>query len=352
VSSAILYAEVPGFYAEVERARDPALASRPVVVGGDPRKRGLVQAASLGALAAGVEPGMEMLAALERCPQARSVRTHMRRYREASSQLRSCLRRVLPRLEPAGLGAAFLDPGTAEDAPVAVAGRLRETTEKELALPLRVGIAPVKFLARLAAEEVGGEGILEVAAEQVEAFLAPLPVARLPGVGPRTASTLAELGAHSIGDLARLERAALEAALGNHGLTILEASHGRGESRVRASSHPRSLSLESTLAEPERDLGLLAEQLAELARRLSESLQLDSLGARRIVVKVRYLDQETTTRSTTLRQPIAAAGEIDGVAQELLRRTQAGSRPVRLVGVSLSSLVRFEPDDAQLSLFD
>jgi DNA polymerase-4 len=352
VTSPILYVEVPGFYAEVERARDPALSRRPVVVGGDPRKRGLVQAATLDALAAGVEPGMEMLTALERCPQARSVRTHMRRYREASGQLRSCLRRILPRLEPAGLGAAFLDPGTADDAPSALAGRLRETTEKELALPLRVGIAPVKFLARLAAEEAGPEGVLEVAAEQVAAFLAPLPVARLPGVGPRTASTLAELGAHSVGALARLERAALEAALGNHGLAILEASQGRGESRVRASSHPRSLSLESTLTEPECDLGLLAEQLAELARRLAESLQLDSLEARRVVVKVRYLDQETTTRSTTLPRPIAAAGEIDGVAQELLRKTQAGSRPVRLVGVSLSSLVRSEPDDTQLSLFD
>jgi DNA polymerase-4 len=352
VSPPILYVEVPGFYAEVERARDPALSGRPVVVGGDPRKRGLVQAASLEAQAAGVEPGMEMLAALERCPQARSVRTHMRRYREASGQLRSCLRRVLPRLEPAGLGAAFLDPERADESPRTLAVRLRETIEKELALPLRVGVAPVKFLARLAAEEAGSEGILEVGADQVDAFLAPLPVVRLPGVGPRTASTLAELSAHSVGDLARLDRAALEAALGNHGLAILDAAHGRGESRVRASSHPRSLSLESTLTEPERDMGQLAEQLAELTRRLAESLQLDSLEARRVVVKVRYLDQETTTRSTTLPRPVAAAGEIDDVAQELLRKTQAGTRPVRLVGVSLSSLVRSAPDEAQLSLFD
>lgn len=352
MTPALLYAEVPGFYAEVERARDPQLARRPVVVGGDPRKRGLVQAASLDAQAAGVELGMEMLAALERCPQARSLRTHMRRYRDAAGQLRSCLRRVVPRLEPAGLGAAFLDPHGAEEAPGALAARLRELTDKELGLPLRVGIAPVKFLARLAAEEVGREGIREVTADQVEAFLAPLPVLRLPGVGPRTASTLAELGATTVGDLARLDRAALEAALGNHGLAILEASRGRGETRVRASSHPRSLSFESTLAAAERDLGLLTEQLAELARRLAEALQLDSLEARRVVVKVRYLDQETTTRSRTLPHPIAGSSEIEDVARELLRRTQAGARAVRLVGVSLSSLVRAEPDDRQLSLFD
>lgn len=348
----ILYAEVPGFYAEVERARDAALARRPVVVGGDPRKRGLVQAASLDALAAGVVPGMEVLAALERCPQARSVRTHMRLYREVSGQLRACLRRILPRLEPAGLGAAFLEPEAAGEAPTVLAGRLREATEKELALPLRVGIAPIKFLARLAAEEVASEGIREVTAEQVERFLRPLPVSRLPGVGPRTAATLAELGARTVGELARLDRVALEAALGNHGLAVLEAARGRGESRVRASSHPRSLSLESTLNQPERDLDLLGDQLAELARRLADSLRIDALGARRVVVKVRYLDHETTTRSRTLPRPVVAAGEIGTVAQELLLRTQAGSRPVRLLGVSLSSLVRAWRDEAQLSLFE
>lgn len=352
MSPALLYVEVPGFYAEVERTRDPSLGQRPVVVGGDPRKRGLVQAASLDAHAAGVELGMEVLAALERCPQARSVRTHMRRYREASGQLRSCLRRIVPRLEPAGLGAAFLDPERAEDPVGALAVRVREAVEKELGLPLRVGIAPVKFLARLAAEDAGPDGIREVAAEQVADFLAPLPLERLPGVGPRTARALGELGAHCVGDLAGLERSTLEAALGNHGLAILDAAQGRGDSRIRASSHPRSLSLESTLAEPERDLGLLAEQLAELARRLAETLQLDALEARRVVVKVRYLDQETTTRSRTLPRPVAAAAEIADVAQELLHRTQAGSRPVRLVGVSLSSLARGQRDDEQLSLFD
>ena len=133
---------------------------------------------------------------------------------------------------------------------------------------------------------------------------------------------------------------------------ILEAAHGRGESRVRASRHPRSLSLESTLDEPELDLLLLGEQLSSLAQRLSESLGLDALGARRVAVKVRYDDQETTTRSQTLARAIATAREIDEVAQDLLRRTQAGARAVRLLGVSLSSITRSERDEAQLSLFD
>jgi DNA polymerase-4 len=349
--SCVLYAEVPRFYAEVERARDLALADRPVVVGGDPRKRGLVQAATADALAAGVEPGMEVLVALQRCPQARSLRTNMRRYREASSQLRASLRRVLPRLEPDGLGAAFLDPGRAAQAPRALALALREAVEKELGLPLRVGIAPVKFLARLAAEEAGPEGVREVSPEAVAAFLHPLPVTRLPGVGPRTAAVLAGLGARCVGDLLGLGRPALEKALGNHGLAILEAARGSGESRVRAASHPRSLSLETTLAAPERDLGVLGERVVELAQRLADALRLDALAARRVTLKIRYQDHETCTRSQTLARAVARAPEVEAAARELLGRTQAGSRPVRLLGLGLAGLARVERDEAQLALF-
>lgn len=347
----VLYAEVPHFYAEVERARDATLADRPVVVGGDPRKRGCVQSATADALAAGVEVGMGVLDALQRCPQARSLHTNMRRYRETANQLRSCLRRVLPRLEPDGLGAAFLDPGRGAEAPHALALRLREAVEKELGLPLRVGIAPIKFLARLAAEESGPAGVREVTPEGAVGFLHPLPVTRLPGVGPRTAALLAELGAGCVGDLVRLGRPALETALGNHGLAILEAARGSGESRVRAASHPRSLSLETTLADPERDLGVLGERLTELAERLADALRLDALVARRVTVKIRYADHETRTRSQTLARAVARAHEVESAARELLARTEAGSRPVRLLGLGLSGLARAERDEAQLSLF-
>ena len=351
MSPPVLYAEVPRFYAEVERARDPELAGRPVVVGGDPRKRGLVQSATDDALAEGVQLGMPVLDALQRCPRARALHTNMRRYREAATRLRACLRRAAERLEPAGLGAAYLDPERREEPLLAVAVELRKRVAEEVGLPLRVGIAPAKVLARLAAEEAGPEGVREVRAGEVADFLAPLAVTRLPGVGPRTATRLAELGVTNVRQLVALGRATLEEELGNHGLAILELAQGRGPARVRAASHPRSLSLESTLVQPELDLGVLRERLADLSTRLAEALRLDSLAAGRVGVKVRFADQETTTRSRTLTQPARTAAQLEEAAQDLLERTGAGARPVRLVGLSLSSLVRSRRDDRQLQLF-
>ena len=339
MSPPVLYAEVPRFYAEVERARDPELAGRPVVVGGDPRKRGLVQSATDDALAEGVQLGMPVLDALQRCPRARALHTNMRRYREAATRLRACLRRAAERLEPAGLGAAYLDPERREEPLLAVAAELRKRVAEEVGLPLRVGIAPAKVLARLAAEEAGPEGVREVRAGEVADFLAPLAVTRLPGVGPRTATRLAELGVTNVRQLVAL------------GLAILELAQGRGPARVRAASHPRSLSLESTLVQPELDLGVLRERLADLSTRLAEALRLDSLAAGRVGVKVRFADQETTTRSRTLTQPARTAAQLEEAAQDLLERTGAGARPVRLVGLSLSSLVRSRRDDRQLQLF-
>ena len=155
----LLYATVRGFYAEVERRGDTLLRERPVIVGGNPRKRGTVQSATPDAIAAGVEIGMSMQEALQRCPTARALATDMRRYREVASQLRACFRRETARVEPAGLDAAYLDLGESEVPAEEVAERLRSRVEEELRLPLRVGIAPVKFLAKLAAEEAGSEGI-------------------------------------------------------------------------------------------------------------------------------------------------------------------------------------------------
>jgi len=186
----VLYAEVPGFYAEIERAAHPELAGRPVLVGGDPRKGGTVQSASREAVGEGVTPGMAVVAALERCPRAKTFRTDMRRYREVSARLRAILRRFLDRLEPAGLGAAYLDATGVARPPEALAGDLVKAVGEGLGLPLRVGVSSAKFLARLAAEEAG-EGIHRIAAGEETAFLAPLPVERLPGVGPATASRIA-----------------------------------------------------------------------------------------------------------------------------------------------------------------
>jgi DNA polymerase-4 len=347
----LLYAEVPGFYAEFERASDPALAARPVIVGGDPRKRGAVQAATADACAAGVREGMPMLEALELCPRARAVVTNMRRYRDASAELRSQFRRATDRMEPAGAGAAYLDVSEHAEPAERVAAQLREAVRDALGLPLRVGASNIKFLAKLAAESVENEGVLVIAASQVRAFLDPLPVGRLPGVGPKTEATLAELGVRTAGELARVDRTWLEERLGNHGLAISSYAQGRDPAVLRAAPHPRSVSQEATFAAAEVDRVSLEERLSALAARVEEALARERLAAKRVVVKVRYADGELVTRSHTGVHPMASARELLAQATPLLGRTQAGVRPVRGLGLIASELVRARRDDRQLDLF-
>jgi nucleotidyltransferase/DNA polymerase involved in DNA repair len=347
----LLYAEVPGFYAEFERAADPALAARPVIVGGDPRKRGSVQAATADARAQGVTEGMPMLEAIGRCPRARVVVTNMRRYREAAAELRSQFRRAADRVEPAGNAAAYLDVSGLAEPAERVAVRLRETVRDELGLPLRVGISNVKFLAKLAAETIENEGIFSIAPSEVRGFLDPLPVGRLPGVGPKTEATLAELGVRTAGGLVRLGRGPLEERLGNHGLAILSYAQGRDPAVLRAAPHPRSVSQEATFAAPEIDRAALAERLAGLAARVEEALAREHLAAKRVVVKIRYADGEGITRSVTGVHALVSARELLAAALPLLDRTQAGSRAVRGLGLIASELGRARRDDRQLDLF-
>ena len=352
MSAGILFADVPGFYAEVERALRPELAERPVLVGGDPRKRGLVQAATLDAIAAGVVIGMPVEIALARCPRARALRTDMASYREMDKRFRAQLARSSERVEPIALGAAFVDLRGAAAPVEEVARSLRDTIRRELRLPLRAGAASVKFVARIAAEEAGPDGFRAVESSDLAHFLAPLSVDRLPGVGPNTVAKLAEIEATTIGSLVALPRAVVEAKLGNRGLELLAAALGRGDDRVRAAGHPRTLSQEATLASGEIDRAVLGDQLRLLAERLERALALEGLVARRLVLKLRYDDGESATRSQSFDRGVASAADLLGQAQALLGRTQAGVRPIRLVGLAATSLERPRgPDQRQLDLF-
>jgi DNA polymerase-4 len=348
----VLFAEVPSFYAAVARADDPSLAARPVIVGGDPRKRGRVQAATPDALALGVTLEMSVLEALRHCPGARAVRTDMARYRDVSRRLFAVLRAVSPQLEVFGLAACYADVAARADDPEAHARELIAAVAAALGLPLRVGIGAGKFLARIAAEEVPGErGVVRVPAGGEAAFLAPLPATRLDGVGRKTAAALAEMGGHTIGDVVRLGRERLQTAFGPHGLRIFACARGTDAEPVRAARHPKSLSRESTLRGEPIDVAVFGEQLAGLAQQLEEELARMGLAASRIAVKIRFADQGTTTRSATLPHPTAAAAELWEAARRLLGRTQAGARPARGLGIQLSRLAPAGEADRQLDLF-
>ncbi len=350
MSRAILFAEVPCFYTAVERVDDARLADRPLIVGGDPRKRGRVQGASEEALAAGVMLDQPVYEALKLCPEARTTRTNMKRYRELSGRLFVCLRRGFNRLEPFGLGAAYLDVTDSPDPPEAIARRLQGIVADELGLGLRVGIASGKFLARLAAEEAGASGCHCVDPNRQAAFLSPFPVTRLEGVGAKTAAKLAELGAQRIGQLLEIGPNRLQEALGTHGLRIHAYAAGRDDRPVRAASHPQSVSRETTLEVP-LDLEMLASPIEDLARRLEADLRVQGLSAGRVVLKIRFSDRAASSRSKTLAAPIFSSAEIQQLAAGLLTHISADSRFVRGLGIQLGRLQRSEDTERQLDLF-
>lgn len=346
----VVFVEVPGFYAAVERGQDPELAARPVIVGGDPRKRGLVQSATPDATATGVRVDMPIVEALRLCPHARAVRTDMATYREVSRRLVASLRRVVGQLEPFGLGGAYFE---ARDADVAesMARALFEQIEAELGLGLRVGIASGKFVARVASEEAGARWLRVVDEGEEQRFLDPLPADRLDGVGRKTAATLAELGAHRIGDIQRLGRARLEREFGTHGLRIFSLACALEDAPVRGSAHPQSLSRETTLGAGETDRVLIGDQLLDLARQLAAELARQGLAAGRVGLKVRFADQGSQSRSRALGEVITSAADLHAASLALLERTQADSRPVRGVGLQLGKLAPAAEADRQLELF-
>ncbi len=351
MTRAVLFAFVPNFYAEVERVRDRSLEGRPIIVGGDPRKRGLVQSATQDACDVGVRDAMPMLEALELCPHARALRTDMRRYREISKQLMASLRSGFERFETLGLDGAFLEDPKRVAAPEQTAATLCDRVREELGLPLRVGIAPIKFVARLAAKDRNAQPVCRVPDGAVQGYLRPLPVTRLPAVGPKTRDRLAALGAQTVGELAALDPEPLERDLGNHGLTIWELARGHDDSRVGVARHPQSVSQEVTFPSEEFDMAAISDRLQELSSGLEEALRRDGLSACRIAIKVRYADGETTTRSRKLPRRVGAARQVQALALELLGLTQVGSRRVRLLGISLAGLSRELADDRQLDLF-
>jgi nucleotidyltransferase/DNA polymerase involved in DNA repair len=275
----------------------------------------------------------------------------MRRYREASGDLAACLRGLFEEVESSGLGSVYADVHRGRDAPEKIAGELLRRAGAELNLPLRAGIAPSKFLARLAAEEASSGTVYRLRGADTAAFLAPLPVERLPRVGAKTAARLGDLGARTVGEVLRLGAVVLEAELGNHGLAILEMARGQDRSPMRVARHPQSIGREKTFEEPSADPEVLTAHLGDLAASLAAALERRGLRARRVALRLVGAAGATTTRSTTLADQIFAAEDIFRVACELLRRGGRGERSHRGLGMTLAGLGPAVGEDRQLDLF-
>ena len=363
---AILHADMDAFYASVEQRDRPELRGRPVIVGGT-GPRGVVAAASYEARRFGVRSAIPTAQARTLCPEGVFLRGDMRRYAREAERIFEIFRSFTPLVEGLSLDEAFLDlTGTARlHGPPAEAGRrLRERVRSERGLAVSVGIAPVKLVAKIASELAKPDGLLEVPADGVRAFLDPLAVDRLWGVGPVATGRLAELGIRTIGDLARADPRRLERALGHFGADAARLARGEDLREVEPWRDPVSYGEENTFERDVIDRATLEAALAGHAEAVARRLRRDGLRGRVVAVKLKLGRRRAPgprghpllTRRTTLLEATDDGAAIASAARELLARAarellaRAGSpEPVRLVGVSVSGL---EPARAgQLALF-
>ncbi|HEY3176440.1 MAG TPA: DNA polymerase IV [Candidatus Polarisedimenticolia bacterium] len=334
----IIHLDMDAFFASVEQLDDPSLRGKPVAVGGDPTRRGVVAAASYEARAFGVRSAMPMSQAVRLCADLVCVRPRIGRYVDVSRRIRDVMRRWTPLVEMASLDEAYLDVSGAELPASEIALRLKAEIRAEVGLTASAGVGPSKLVAKIASDMRKPDGLVVVRPSQVLAFLAPLPAGRLPGVGPVTQGKLERLGIRTIGDLARFPEERLAARLGRMGGALVALASGRDNRAVVPARPTRSISCERTLPEDTRDVAALERILDRFSAEIESALREEGLRARTVVLKVRYSDFSDISRSRTLRTGFDGAAVIAREARLLLARTEAGRRKVRLVGVGVSGL--------------
>ena len=353
VPRALLHLDMDAFFAAVEQRDRPELCGLPVIVGADPhggRGRGVVSTASYEARRFGVGSAMPISQAYRLCPQGIYVPVDGEKYGRVSEQLMEILRRFTDLVEPLSIDEAFLDVtgsrramGTAE----LIARNIKATIQEELRLTASVGVATCKLIAKVASDMRKPDGLVVVPAGTEADFLAPLPIRRLWGVGPKTEERLARLGIHTIGDLAGAEPTRLERRLGHHGHDLIRLAKGIDDRPVaKTLGAARSIGQEHTFEEDTRDPARLRRTLLGLADGVARRLRQHELAGRTVTLKYRDSTFRTVMHGRTLREPTDRGDAIFAAVQALFEEVH-GSRHVRLLGIYVSG---FEPS-AQLTLF-
>ncbi len=337
----ILHVDMDAFYASVEQRDDPALRGRPVAVGGDAKSRGVVCAASYEARAFGVRSALPMARAVRLCPQLVIVRPDFAKYGAVSRQVFDIFRGVTPLVEPLSLDEAYLD--VTENAwglalGVEVARRLKERIREETNLTASAGVAPNKFLAKIASGWKKPDGLTVIAPERIESFLQKLPVDALWGVGPKTAARLRAAGIERLVDVRTASEEILRGAVGSYAETLRRMAHGEDDRPVDPNRERKSIGCENTFAEDLNEIETIRREVRDLALAAAEILARKRLFARTVTLKLRYSDFETITRSQTEDPPTSSSEAIARRAVALVEKSEAARRPVRLLGVSLHGL--------------
>ena len=348
----ILHLDLDAFFASVEQLDDPALRGRPVIVGG-PSNRGVVCAASYEARRFGVRSAMPTARARKLCPDGVFLRPRFERYSELSHRVFDVYRRYTPLVEPLSLDEAFLDVtrsralhGGGREIALAIKAAVRG----ECGLAVSAGVAEVKLAAKIATDLGKPDGLVEVAPGGVAAFLAPLPVSRLWGVGHVTEEHLRKLGIATIGDLARTPEPALAAAIGaNHARGLAALARGDDPREVVPDEAAKSIGAEDTFGEDLRGAAALERELLAQADRVGRRLRAAGVAGRTVTLKVKYADFTLVTRRTTLERPTDEDHRIFDAARGLLPRVDL-ARAIRLTGISVSGFAG-EEERGQLDLF-
>lgn len=344
----IIHVDCDCFYAAVEMRDDPSLRDRPLAVGGRAEQRGVIATCNYEARAFGVRSAMSSQKALALCPRLHIVSPDMPRYRQAAQAVRRILQRYTERIEPLSLDEAYLDVSDAEHyqgSATRIAQAIRAAVREEVRITVSAGVAPNKFLAKVASDWRKPDGLFVIRPDQVEEFIAALPVTRLPGVGKVTAARLQTLGVSNCADLQRFDPMQLGQEFGRYGIRLYELARGIDERPVQESRIRKSVSVENTFQHDLPSLAACIEALSPLLERLQERLaRAGSDGICKQFVKLKFDNfEQTTVECPSIR---LSPSRYRQLCEQAWQRRQ---RPVRLVGVGVRLV---EADPLQMSLFE
>ena len=361
----IFHIDMDAFYAAVEIQQRPELKGKPVIIGADPKGgkgRGVVSTASYEARHFGVHSALPISRAYRLCPQGIYLPPNMRLYVQVSHQIMDIFRQYTDRIEPISIDEAFLDMSNVilpAEEPKHFAVLIKNQIKKETGLTASIGIAPNKFLAKVASDLNKPDGLTEVIRKQEKEFLAPLPIRKLWGVGIKTEIELKKLAISTIGDIQKMTRERLKKELGKHGEFLWELAQGIDDRPVEMERMAKSVSQERTFETDVEDKSYLLRTLHQCAHRVAESLREDHLAGKTIQLKLRWKDFTTFTRQKTLSGSTDDSNTIYEIAKKLMEESGLLSQKIRLIGVGVSGLSSSADSDAgdsktilQESLFD
>ncbi len=339
----ILHCDMDCFFAAVHMRDDPSLRGRPVVIGGDPQGRGVVAAASYEARAFGVHSAMPAARASRLLPDGVFLRPEFERYQAESDRVFAVFREVTDLVQPVSIDEAYLDVSdclAAYGSATAIAKELKSRIKDEIGLTVSIGVAPNRLVAKIASDYRKPDGLTVVPPQRVQEFLGPLSVRALMGVGPATQAKLNKtFGVETVAELRRVSLVELCTLCGKNGEMLYRFARGEDDRPVDPVRVRKSLGSERTYAEDLSDQAAIAAEISRQSQGVARSLSRRGLRGTLVTIKVRYDDFETVTRSKTLGFSTDDGGDIEKTALELLQRTEANQRPVRLLGVTMGRLM-------------